>query len=275
MLKVLKHPGLWVIPLIVLFLNAYSIVCMVGANNSRLTAGIVPKQRAAGHNLVMDEPVAEISEAAQTRKKVEGVRYVVKQGDTLWDIASTYKIGVESITSANNLSSPDSLQIGQEVVIPGATELKEVKTSTAKTASTTTKAAAKTVASRSSTSILGGMWPVKGRVSSGFGMRDGKLHKGIDIAAPTGANVYAFAGGKIVFSGWNSGGYGYLIIINNGNGIETYYAHNSKLLVSAGQTVSKGQHIAEVGSTGDADGPHCHFEIRKNGAPVNPLSYLK
>lgn len=111
-------------------------------------------------------------------------------------------------------------------------------------------------------------------ISSGFGSRWGRTHKGIDFAASTGTNIYASAGGTVTFAGWNSGGYGYLVIISHGNGVQTYYAHCSSVLCSVGQQVSQGQLIAKVGSTGRSTGAHLHFEIRLNGVAYNPALYL-
>lgn len=111
-------------------------------------------------------------------------------------------------------------------------------------------------------------------VSSNFGARWGRQHKGVDFAAPTGTNIYASAPGTVTFAGWNSGGYGYLVIVSHGNGVQTYYAHCSKILCSVGQTVSQGTLISKVGNTGRSYGSHCHFEIRVNGVAYNPLSYL-
>ena len=118
--------------------------------------------------------------------------------------------------------------------------------------------------------------PLKGagRVSSTYGSRWGSFHKGIDYAAPAGTPIYASAAGKVIYSGYNSGGYGNLVIIEHSNGYQTYYAHNSSLYVNVGQSVSQGQHIAGVGTTGDSTGNHLHFEIRKNGTPVNPSQYV-
>ncbi len=118
--------------------------------------------------------------------------------------------------------------------------------------------------------------PLKGAgtISSGYGSRWGSFHKGIDFAAPAGTPIYASDSGKVIYSGYNSGGYGNLVIVEHNNGDQTYYAHCSKLYVSVGTSVSKGQHIAGVGTTGDSTGNHLHFEIRKNGNPVNPANYL-
>ncbi|HHV82202.1 MAG TPA: peptidoglycan DD-metalloendopeptidase family protein [Tepidanaerobacter syntrophicus] len=116
-------------------------------------------------------------------------------------------------------------------------------------------------------------WPVVGQISSPYGYRGSEFHTGIDIAKSSGSPVYASNGGTVTFAGW-SGGYGNLVIINHGGGIETYYAHNSSITVSVGEQVQKGQQIARAGSTGRASGSHVHFEIRINGSSVNPLNYL-
>lgn len=112
------------------------------------------------------------------------------------------------------------------------------------------------------------------RISSRFGQRWGRLHAGLDLAVPTGTYIYASAAGTVTYSGWNSGGYGYLVIISHGDGVQTYYGHNSALDCSVGQTVSQGQLIARAGNTGRSYGSHCHFEIRVNGVPYNPELYL-
>ena len=122
-------------------------------------------------------------------------------------------------------------------------------------------------------------WPCSGNITSRFGYRNlkysyaSKNHKGIDIANRKGTPIVAADGGTVVYAGWMSG-YGYLVQIDHGNGFVTYYGHNSKLLVSVGQHVYKGQQIAAMGSTGNSTGNHCHFEIRYNGVPKNPLNYL-
>ena len=120
-------------------------------------------------------------------------------------------------------------------------------------------------------------WPVSGRISSYFGYRTifgtYSYHGGIDIATSYGNSIKASDGGTVVWSGYK-GTYGYLVIIDHGNGVQSYYGHNSKLLVSAGDKVYQGQVIARAGSTGRSTGTHCHFEIRINGTRVNPLPYL-
>ena len=115
--------------------------------------------------------------------------------------------------------------------------------------------------------------PVNTGVYAGYGMRWGRMHYGLDYAAPTATPIYAADGGTVTFAGW-SGAYGYTITIDHGANKKTLYAHCSRLFVSAGTKVYKGQHIAAVGSTGRSTGPHCHFEIFINGANVNPSYYV-
>jgi murein DD-endopeptidase MepM/ murein hydrolase activator NlpD len=122
-------------------------------------------------------------------------------------------------------------------------------------------------------SASGFIWPVSGTVVSGFGMRWGRMHEGIDITAPTGTPIWAAAAGTVIWSSWR-GGYGHCVVVDHGNGLATLYAHASALLTSVGQQVSQGQTIALVGSTGNSSGPHLHFEVRVNGVAVDPLLYL-
>ena len=119
------------------------------------------------------------------------------------------------------------------------------------------------------------MRPVSGgMITSPFGYRTSGFHKGVDIATSTGTPIYASAEGTVTFSGWNSTGYGYLVIIDHGNGYQTYYAHCSQLYVSSGQYVSQGQNIAAVGSTGNSTGPHVHFQVMYYGSVQNPQNYI-
>ena len=122
-------------------------------------------------------------------------------------------------------------------------------------------------------SAAGLIWPCDGVVVSGFGMRWGRMHEGIDINCPYGAPNRAAAAGTVIYSGW-LGGYGNLVVVDHGNGLSTAYAHASAILVSVGQTVSQGETVSLVGATGHVTGPHLHFEVRINGVAVDPLLYL-
>jgi murein DD-endopeptidase MepM/ murein hydrolase activator NlpD len=124
------------------------------------------------------------------------------------------------------------------------------------------------------------MWPIEGRVMSGFAQRadpfsgEGEFHKGVDISAPTGTPVHVTADGIVVYAEVMSG-YGKLIVVDHGAGMQTAYAHLSKYFVHTGQTVRRGEPIGAVGTTGWVTGPHLHYEVRMGGAPVNPTRYLR
>jgi murein DD-endopeptidase MepM/ murein hydrolase activator NlpD len=122
-------------------------------------------------------------------------------------------------------------------------------------------------------SAQGLIWPTSGPVTSPFGYRWGRLHAGIDIGAPHGQAIYASASGTVVLAAW-TGGYGNYTCIDHGGGLATCYAHQSGYAVSAGASVSQGQVIGYIGNTGHSFGAHLHFEVRINGAPVDPLGYL-
>lgn len=162
--------------------------------------------------------------------------------------------GIKEITS--NVTYVNGLEVEREVIAE-----KVIKEPVKKVVSVGTR----------SLPVFG--MPVYGRVTSPFGLRRGKLHTGIDFGVSTGTRIKASESGTVIFAGW-SGGYGYLVKISHDNGYTTYYAHNSRLYVKKGQTVSKGEAIAASGNTGNSTGPHLHFEIRKNGVPQNPAKYI-
>ena len=115
--------------------------------------------------------------------------------------------------------------------------------------------------------------PVVGTITSRFGRRSGGIHTGLDIANSSGTPIKACASGTVIYSGYK-GSYGRMIVIDHGNGVQTYYAHCSKLYVSTGTYVNQGQTIASVGSTGNSTGPHLHLEIRVHGVAKNPQNYV-
>lgn len=123
------------------------------------------------------------------------------------------------------------------------------------------------------------LWPVKGVLGSSFGGRsdpfsgEGAFHTGVDLAVPSGTPVRASADGVVMNAGWG-GAYGKLVVIDHGNGLQTYYAHLSQFLILPGQEVRRGEVIALSGATGRATGPHVHYEVRLHGTPVNPYKYM-
>lgn len=157
------------------------------------------------------------------------------------------------------------------------------KKAATKTTSTSNSTTTKNSTSKSTSSNGKFAWPVPSSsyISSPWGYRihpiygTKKFHSGIDIAASSGSNIVAAESGTVILSSWGyNGGYGNYVIISHGNGYTTRYAHCSNLYVKVGDTVSRGQVIAAVGSTGASTGPHCHFEVRINGESVNPVNYL-
>ena len=116
--------------------------------------------------------------------------------------------------------------------------------------------------------------PVRGLIGDGFGFVSGRRHTGLDFPAPAGRPVGAAGRGVVRFAGWNSGGYGYLVVVGHRLGFESWYAHLSRIAVRAGQPVVGGTQIGNVGSTGRSTGPHLHFEVRHAGTPINPTSRL-
>jgi murein DD-endopeptidase MepM/ murein hydrolase activator NlpD len=118
-------------------------------------------------------------------------------------------------------------------------------------------------------------YPVRAPITDRFGPRGNRFHTGIDFPAGYGAAVYAARSGRVRGAGWNPGGYGYLVVLGHGRRTTTYYAHLSRVFVRVGRRVGRGARIGAVGSTGNATGPHLHFEVRLRGAPVNPLPALR
>ncbi len=181
-----------------------------------------------------------------------GLLYRVDPGDEVADIADAYGINSEDILAVNFIRSGDDLTVGQEIILPYARPAREA-----------------VLASRGELWL----WPVSGRITSYFGPRWGSFHTGIDISAPTGTQIAASRGGRVVFAGWR-GSYGNLVIVDHRDGKTTWYAHLSRFAVGTGAWVERGQTLGFVGSTGRSTGPHLHLEVRVNDQPRNPLDFL-
>lgn len=196
-----------------------------------------------------------------TFPSVTGLTHTVKNGDTVFDLAKKYQVNQQIIIETNELQS-GAIKVGQVLVIPGG---KMPKVATAKSSSSGGTVSA-------GISFIHPIW--RGvRITQYFNTSAYPRHEGIDWGIPTGTSIKAAAAGVVSSSGWGTG-YGLLVIIDHGNGVKTYYAHNSKLLVSKGDRVSQGQVISYSGNTGRSTGPHLHFEIRVNNKPQNPLNYI-
>jgi murein DD-endopeptidase MepM/ murein hydrolase activator NlpD len=197
------------------------------------------------------------SSSASANKVVSGV-YKVKRGDTLYSIATRHGWDFKALARYNKINAPYAVNVGQTIRFgPGSGTATAAKGSTTPTTKVT---------------LRGWDWPIKNPVVIGRYAPADKLSKGIRIAASPGQPVFASLGGKVAFA-TNIRGYGNLIILQHGTAHASVYGHNSKLLVKEGQTVSKGQKIAEAGDL-DTDRTQLYFEIRQNGKPVDPMSVL-
>ncbi len=198
-----------------------------------------------------------------------GVVHRVGRGETLWRISKTYGVEIDKIVEINDIKDPSDIRVGSKIFIPGVKRVRKV---------TPAKAASKKTAGRRKSGIKRGVrifaWPVKGKISSRFGARNGERHDGLDIRVPRGTVIRAADVGKVVFVSSNYHKYGRIIILEHDNNYFTVYAHNSKNNVKVGQRVRKGERIGRVGKSGNATGYHLHFEVRKGKAVLNPLFFL-
>lgn len=227
----------------------------------------------------------------------DGIFYTMKNSENIEVVSKRYGVQLNKIKQVNPGVDVAELKNGDEIFLPGAKPeglienhepVKVADTKKSAPAPAKNTRSAKTVASKteklSGSEIAvknsnGFRWPLMGRINSPFGWRQHPItkrkdfHTGIDIKANREDPIKGASSGKVVYSGW-MGGYGKTLVIEHSNGQSTLYAHCSTLLAGKGATVSKGQVIAKVGTTGRSTGPHLHFEVRNGNSPVNPIKYL-
>lgn len=193
---------------------------------------------------------------------IDGVYHTVVEGDTLESIAETYRVEVSAVVECpfNSLPRDGNLEPGTHLIVPGGSKPYETRKVTTYTGPAPDDAVG-TGRFR---------WPAFGTLTQGYWYG----HRAIDIGAAVGTAIMASDDGFVSFAGWTDIGYGYLVVVDHANGYQTYYAHLSNVYVTEGQTVSTGDVIGAMGSTGNSTGPHLHFEIRYNGYPTNPLIFL-
>jgi murein DD-endopeptidase MepM/ murein hydrolase activator NlpD len=226
-----------------------------------------PRSEASARSSGSRPPVPSAKAPAETAAR--SAVHVVARGENLYRISKRYGTSVEAIKSANGIRDVTSVPVGARLVVPiggvGAGPRRPVD--------------AGTYASRDPRGKSSGPpsfgWPLHGELISEYGLRRGAHHDGLDIKAPKGTVVRAAEAGRVIHADNSLSGYGNLIIIKHAGRLSTVYAHNRVMLVRVGQFVEKGDAIAEVGQTGNATTPHLHFEIRSDGSPRDPLSYLK
>ena len=256
-----------------------------------------------GRHAPISERGVEMRKSAAVKKSPVATQvYVVKKGDTLYGISFEAGVDVREVAELNNIDNPSAIQVGQELRIPVPAPVKAVESKTIARSTTPPggiktqpkagklpysegalaqaesmqedKRDASVVAPAKEADEEGDLeWgmPSSGKVVADFSETANR--KGVDIAGKQGQAVVASASGKVVYSGSGLRGYGKLVIIKHNKTFLSAYAHNDQVLVKEGQSVSKGQKIAEMGST-DTDQVKLHFEIRKFGKPVDPAQYL-
>ncbi len=217
-----------------------------------------------------------------------GIYHTVRKGETLARISNTYNVSVATLKEVNYLLDEDVIHPGDQIFVPGAEFEKSVlvaaksppkkKSSSAGSGSGWLSKQNKDIKQRSLSGVPKGLvkfrWPVEGVVTSGFGLRNGKTHNGVDISAPKGTPIVAAAAGRVIYSDDRQRGYGNLVILEHEHRFFSVYAHNRENLVDVGERVRRGQVIARVGDTGRATGYHLHFEIRYGKKPVDPMEFL-
>jgi len=219
-------------------------------------------------------PVTDMSSTGPTQAAATGT-YTVKAGDTLYKIAQAHGTDVAALVRLNKISDPTQLRIGQVLRLDSDTPVPQQPPAVAATPPTAPPATPVTppppapVARANDANLISWGWPAAGKVIQGFNSNT----KGIDIEGAPGDPVIAAADGTVMYAGNGVRGLGNLVLLGHSDGFITAYAHNQELLVKTGDKVKKGGRIALLGQT-DTTSPRLHFEIRRRGTPVNPMSYL-
>jgi murein DD-endopeptidase MepM/ murein hydrolase activator NlpD len=206
-----------------------------------------------------------------------GVTHVVRPGETVYRISRYYEVPIDSVIRANHVVDVTNVAVGTPLWIPNARHPRATQ-SIALMAGVVPGAiphpgpSGRALALRESNLVFA--WPVAGPISSPFGWRDGRTHEGIDICVGRGTPIHAAEAGRVIHAGRGLGDYGKVVIVKHAGHYSTVYAHEDSIRVSKGEFVEKGDVLGTVGSTGNASGPHLHFEVRRDRVPDDPLSYL-
>lgn len=218
----------------------------------------------------------------------EGAFHIVGKGETLQHICDVYGLEISKVAKINGLSAPYVLKEGQEIFLPAEALISD-SDSEAKAVARGGSSGRSSGAIQSAAAVINAIrgkrnpdvpdltFPVpNGTLTSPFGYRWGKFHRGLDIAAPVGTPVVACADGRVLFTGSRKRfrRYGQTVLLDHGKGVYTYYAHLSRILVKKNEKVRRGQTIALVGNTGRSTGPHLHLEVRVGNNLFNPLAYF-
>jgi murein DD-endopeptidase MepM/ murein hydrolase activator NlpD len=263
-----------------------------------------PALRAPHAELQLVEPEPAPAAAQRQVPASPEVRHTVQAGQNLYRISLQYGCSVDALMAANGLKDPRELQVGQVLRIPRAASRAPaaVASSSARKEEGRAAVASRSEAQRAQASagsrreasarvrgrvVPGGrersaeapstrgmlQWPLRGVLYGRFGKKGREPHDGIDLAAPKGTPVRTASPGLVLYAG-EQRGYGNIVLVEHANGLITLYAHNNDVRVRTGQTVREGQVVATVGESGRTSGPHLHFEVRRDGRPVDPLDFL-
>ncbi len=219
-------------------------------------------------------PTAERPEprriAAPPEDPAPVVVHVIAPGQTLWRIARAYGVDLARLAEANGIGDPARVEVGAAIRIPGASKLVDVPPYPMPIPPPPAMEETFLPAPEPAAGLL---WPVDGgQILSAFGVRRGRerRHEGLDIRGTPGQEIRAARAGRVAFSGTQRG-YGQVVILDHGDGMETVYAHAQTLLAREGETVERGQPIARIGRTGNASTHHLHFEVRLDGEAIDPF----
>jgi lipoprotein NlpD len=244
--------------------------CAVAA---RTTGPATPHAKA--REIPTESPAApEVAIAAapheDSKEPADGVVHVVQPGQTLWRIARAYDVSLDMLAEANRVADPSRVEVGTPIFIPGARATIMVAPYPAPPPS---PRSVPTVRPEPPADFL---WPVEGgEFMRPFGeARPHHAHAGVDIRGVRGQDILAARDGVVAFCGPTATGYGTMVVVDHGEGVQTLYAHAEKVLVEKGDAVRRGQPIAHLGRTGNATTEHCHFEIRLENRAVDPMPYL-
>jgi len=197
---------------------------------------------------------------------VTGIAHTVAKGDTVYSIAKKYDADVQAIVDFpfNTFTNDETfeLAIGQTIIVPEG--VMPAVSATPRQRQMTPNAGTVTASGQF-------VWPTQGTITQRFSW----YHPGLDIANRSLPTTVAADSGRVIYAGWDASGYGYMVLVDHGNGYKTRYAHLSQIMVISGQTIGRGTAVGKMGSTGRSTGPHLHFEIYLNGVRVNPMGYLK
>ena len=230
--------------------------------------------------------IAAVPPEAAPPPKSPRVVHVVTPGQTLFRIAQAYGVPLARLIEANRLKSPNAIAAGRRLVIPGAKAPVAVAARRPLTEAERGALERSLTEDRAPVDLPRGwappqpkgpgefIWPLEGPMNSAFGPRGGRRHAGIDVGSPRAQQVVAAADGEVAFAQATRTGFGNVVVLEHEGGFSTVYAHLSLIVAREGESARQGQPIGGVGTTGNASGPHLHFEIRHRGVPLDPLRYL-